>query len=150
MIGDAALGSVVHGDLPAGQVMTTAELSMTFLRPALPEPGKSLGGSGQLIHRGRSQGLSEAFLFDAGDALISQGTSRCSVFPPIEPLPDPPGELPVLGEPVPGSDPHDPLRREVQGEVCPQERVRGAQRPRGPARHGRASCPSPRSTTSRG
>jgi uncharacterized protein (TIGR00369 family) len=120
VIGDAALGSVVHGDLPPGQVMTTAELSMTFLRPALPEPGKSLGGSGQLIHRGRSQGLSEAFLFDARDALICHGTSRCSVFPPIDPLPDTPEELPVLDEPAPGSDPSDPLRRELEGEVLPQ------------------------------
>ena len=64
VIGDACLGSVVHGDLPAGQLMTTAELSMTFLRPALPEPGQKITGSGQLIHRGRSQGLSEMFLFD--------------------------------------------------------------------------------------
>ena len=119
VIGDAALGSVVHGDLPAGQVMTTAELSMTFLRPALPEPGKRITGSGQLIHRGRSQGLSEMFLFDPSDALISHGTSRCSVFPPIDPLPDPP-ELPVLDEPRPGSDPADPLQREPQGEILPQ------------------------------
>lgn len=119
VIGDACLGSVVHGDLPAGQVMTTAELSMTFLRPALPEPGSQISGSGQLIHRGRSQGLSEMFLFDPSDALISHGTSRCSVFPPMDPIPDPP-ELPVLDEPRPGSDPTDPLRRDVQGEVLPQ------------------------------
>ena len=120
VIADAALGSVVHGDLPAGQVMTTAELSMTFLRPAVPAPGKQLGGAGQLIHRGRSQGLSEAFLFDPDEALICHGTSRCSVFPPVDPLPEPPGELPVLDEPTPGSDPTDPLRREVDGEVLPQ------------------------------
>ena len=119
IIGDACLGSVVHGDLPAGQVMTTAELSMTFLRPALPEAGKSITGSGQLIHRGRSQGLSEMFLFDPSDALICHGTSRCSVFPPIDPVPDTP-ELPVLDEPRPGSDPADPLRRELEGEVLPQ------------------------------
>jgi uncharacterized protein (TIGR00369 family) len=120
VIGDAALGSVVHGDLPAGQLMTTAELSMTFLRPALPEPGKAVTGAGQLIHRGRSQGLSEAFLFDASEALICHGTSRCSVFPPLDPLPEPPGELPVLDEPPVGSDPADPLRRELQGEILPQ------------------------------
>ena len=120
VVGDAALGSVVHGDLPAGQVMTTAELSMTFLRPALPEAGKSLSGSGQLIHRGRSQGLSEAFLFDQSEALICHGTSRCSVFPPVDPIPEAPGELPVLDEPRPGSDAADPLRRELHGEVLPQ------------------------------
>src|SRR4051812_21904438 len=51
VIGDACLGSVVHGDLPAGQLMTTAELSLTFLRPVLPDPGHAVHGSGQLIHR---------------------------------------------------------------------------------------------------
>lgn len=121
VIADAALGSVVHGDLPAGQIMTTAELSMTFLRPVHPDPESSISGSGQLIHRGRSQGLSEAFLYHPSDALICHGTSRCSVFPPIEPTPEPPRDLPVLGEPSPGTDPADPLRREPAGEVLGQE-----------------------------
>jgi uncharacterized protein (TIGR00369 family) len=120
VIGDAALGSVVHGDLPAGQVMTTAELSMTFLRPVHPEEGRSVSGAGQLLHRGRSQGLSEAFLYDEDDALISHGTSRCSVFPPMDSVPDAPRELPVLDEPRPGTDPRDPLRRPVEGEVLSQ------------------------------
>lgn len=119
VIGDAALGSVVHGDLPAGQLMTTAELSLSFLRPVLPEQGKSITGSGQLIHRGRSMGLAEAFMFE-GESLIAHGTSRCSVFPPLDPLPDPPGELPELDQPTPGADPDDPLRREPGGQVLPQ------------------------------
>ena len=121
LIGDACLGSVVHGDLPAGQLMTTAELSLTFLRPVLAGPGRVVNGSGQLIHRGRSMGLSEAFLFDDEDQLIAHGTSRCTVFPPVEPAPDPPGELPVLDQPQPGDSPDDPLRREVEGEVIAQE-----------------------------
>src|SRR5215204_6365168 len=69
VIGDAALGSVVHSDVAPGQGMTTAELSMSFLRPVLPKPGASVTGSGQLIHRGRSLGISEAFLFDEDDEL---------------------------------------------------------------------------------
>ena len=120
IIGDAALGSVVHGDLPRGQVMTTAELSMTFLRPVLPEAGEAVAGAGQLIHRGRSQGLSEAFMYVGEDSLVGHGTSRCSVFPPIDPVPDAPGELPVLDQRRPGEDPQDPLRREPAGEVLPQ------------------------------
>ena len=35
VIADACLGSVVHGDLPPAQFMTTAELSLT-----LPAPGR--------------------------------------------------------------------------------------------------------------
>jgi uncharacterized protein (TIGR00369 family) len=118
VIGDAALGSVVHGDLSPGQVMTTAELSMTFLRPV--HPGGTITGAGQLIHRGRSQGLSEAFMYADGDVLVAHGTSRCSVFPPVDPMPEPPGELPVIDQPRPGEDPQDPLRRDPSGEVLPQ------------------------------
>jgi uncharacterized protein (TIGR00369 family) len=122
VIGDAALGSVVHSDVGAGQGMTTAELSMSFLRPVVPRAGASISGSGQLIHRGRSLGISEAFLFDDDDQLISHGTTRCTVFPPIDPIPDPPDpQAPPLDMPAPGSSPDDPLRREVQGEMLPQE-----------------------------
>lgn len=121
VIGDAALGSVVHSDVGAGQGMTTAELSMSFLRPVVPKPGAAVTGSGQLIHRGRSLGISEAFLFDDADQLISQGTTRCTVFPPVDPLPAPPDDPPDLGRDPPGSDADDPLRREVEGEVLPQK-----------------------------
>jgi uncharacterized protein (TIGR00369 family) len=121
-IGDAALGSVVHSDVGPGQGMTTAELSMSFVRPVLPKPGEAISGSGQLIHRSRTLGLSEAFLFDSDDQLISHGTTRCTVFPPVDPLPDPPDpEAPPVEMPEPGSSPDDPLRREVEGEVLPQE-----------------------------
>ncbi|HET9120242.1 MAG TPA: PaaI family thioesterase [Solirubrobacterales bacterium] len=121
VIGDAALGSVVHSDVEAGQGMTTAELSMSFLRPVVPKRGAAVTGSGQLIHRGRSLGISEAFLFDDEDQLISHGTTRCTVFPPVDPLPDPPERGVVIEMPEPGSDPNDPLRREVEGKVIPQE-----------------------------
>jgi uncharacterized protein (TIGR00369 family) len=121
LIGDAALGSVVHSDVGPGQGMTTAELSMSFLRPVVPKADAAITGSGQLIHRGRSLGLSEAFLFDDEDQLISHGTTRCTVFPPVDPLPDPPEEGRVVEMPAPGSDPGDPLRRPVEGEVIPQE-----------------------------
>lgn len=122
VIGDAALGSVVHSDVGPGQGMTTAELSMSFLRPVVPKPGGAVTGSGQLIHRGRTLGISEAFLFDYDDQLISHGTTRCTVFPPIDPLPDPPApDAARVDMPVPGSSPGDPLRREVEGSVLPQE-----------------------------
>src|SRR3954452_22063566 len=113
VIGDAALGSVIHSDVGPGQGMTTAELSMSFLRPVVPKPGAVITGSGQLIHRGRSIGISEAFLFDDDDQLISHGTTRCTVFPPVDPLPDPPEEAPVPDSEAPGRDPNDPLQREV-------------------------------------
>ena len=122
VIGDAALGSVVHSSVEAGQGMTTAELSMSFLRPVVPRDGAAVTGSGQLIHRGRSMGISEAFLFDSEDQLISHGTTRCSVFPPVDPIPEPPDlDAPPHENDPPGASPEDPLRQEVQGEVLPQE-----------------------------
>ena len=122
VIGDAALGSVVHSDVAIGQGMTTAELSMSFLRPVLPREGAVVTGSGQLIHRGRSMGISEAFLFDDAEQLVSHGTTRCTVFPPVDPIPDPPDvNAPPLDLPQPGTAADDPLRRELEGEVLPQE-----------------------------
>jgi uncharacterized protein (TIGR00369 family) len=102
--------------------MTTAELSMSFVRPVVPGAGAAVTGSGQLIHRGRSLGISEAFLFGENDELVSHGTTRCTVFPPVDPIPDPPDpNAPPLDMALPGSAPDDPLRREVEGEVLPQE-----------------------------
>jgi uncharacterized protein (TIGR00369 family) len=122
VIGDAALGSVVHSDVGPGQGMTTAELSMSFLRPVLPKPGATITGSGQLIHRSRTLGISEAFLFGDDDQLISHGTTRCTIFPPVDPMPDPPDpDAPPADTPEPGTAPDDPLRREVEGEVLTQE-----------------------------
>jgi len=122
VIGDAALGSVVHSSVEAGQGMTTAELSMSFLRPVVPSEGVAVTGSGQLIHRGRTMGISEAFLFDHEDQLVSHGTTRCTVFPPVDPIPDPPDvDAPPRDNPVPGSSPDDPLRQPVEGEMVPQE-----------------------------
>src|SRR4029077_19922620 len=45
----------------------------------------------------------------------------CTVFPPVDPLPDPPEDRPAIEQEPPGSDPNDPLRREVEGEAIPQE-----------------------------
>jgi uncharacterized protein (TIGR00369 family) len=121
VIGDAALGSVVHADVGPGQGMTTAELSMSLLRPVVPKPDGLVTGAGQLIHRGRSIGISEAFLYDDEDELIAHGTTRCTIFPPIDPIPEPPADPAPVDGSRPGSDPEDPLRREVAGEVVPQE-----------------------------
>jgi uncharacterized protein (TIGR00369 family) len=121
VIGDAALGSVIHSDVGAGQGMTTAELSMTLMRPVVPDPDAVVTGSGQLIHRGRTMGISEAFLYNQADELIAHGTTRCTIFPPVDPVPEPPTDrAPAEGE-APGSSPEDPLRREPEGEILPQE-----------------------------
>lgn len=118
VLADGPLGSAIQVALPPATLYTTAELSMTFLRPATTASGK-ITAHGQLIHAGKSLGLSEVFVLDAEERLLAHGTSRCYIFPPFDPAPDPPPddfrpEIPVYDTP----DPHD---RPVQGEVIPQD-----------------------------
>src|SRR5881396_3111906 len=64
VLADIAFGCSVETELPAATPYTTAELSLSFLRPA--RPGGMLTASGQAIHVGRSVGLSEAFVIEEG------------------------------------------------------------------------------------
>jgi uncharacterized protein (TIGR00369 family) len=108
ILADIAFGCAVETQVPAATPYTTAELSLTFLRPA--RPGATLTAHGQAIHVGRSVGLSEAFLFDPrGDTLLAHGTSRLSILPPIEGLPEPPSD-PGVYEP-PEHETADPFLR---------------------------------------
>jgi uncharacterized protein (TIGR00369 family) len=86
ILADIAFGCSVETELPAATPYTTAELSLSLLRPA--RPGAILRAGGQAIHVGRSVALSEAFLIEEGsERLVAHGTSRVNVFPT---LPDPP------------------------------------------------------------
>ena len=118
VLADIAFGCSIDTRLPAGVPYTTAELSMTFLRPA--RPGGMLDVSGQAIQVGHSVALSEAFLYDReSEVLLAHGTSRCAVLPPIDPLPDPPDELPVL-EPPEYDTPDPYLRPPPDGVLGPE------------------------------
>jgi uncharacterized protein (TIGR00369 family) len=122
VLADAPLGASIHTELPPGVGFTTAELSLTMLRPVQPDPEGVISGAGQVIHVGRSMALSEAFLInEASGHLVCHATSRCSVFPPLDPIPEPPAESPVLDQPLPGESPEHPLRRPLRGGPLPQE-----------------------------
>jgi uncharacterized protein (TIGR00369 family) len=122
VLADAPLGTALHTDLPPGVAYATAEMSLTFLRPVRPDPETTISGSGQLIHRTRTVGVTEAFLInDASDELVVFASSRLAIFPPIDPIPDPPAEMPIIEQPFPGDSPDHPLHRPVQGEVLSQE-----------------------------
>jgi uncharacterized protein (TIGR00369 family) len=116
IVADIAFGCAIETEMPARVPYTTAELSMSFLRPA--RPGGTIVASGQTIHAGRSVGLAEAFLLEAeSERLIAHGTSRLSILPPLDDRPqiiDPP-RLAVGPE-----DPPDPYLRDPRGEVVPQ------------------------------
>jgi uncharacterized protein (TIGR00369 family) len=118
ILADIAFGCSVETELPRGTPYTTAELSLSFLRPA--RPGGVLTASGQAIHVGRSVGLSEVFVFqEEAERLIAHGTSRVTIFPPLDPLPEPPAELEPF-EPAPHSEP-DPFLRPAPDGVIPKE-----------------------------
>jgi uncharacterized protein (TIGR00369 family) len=118
IVADIAFGCAVQTELPPATPYTTAELSMTFLRPA--QLGCTLAASGQAIHVGRSVGLAEAFVIEEGsERLIAHGTSRCAVLPPIDPVPEPPDDLPVLERDA--DEEPDPYRRPwPKDSVLPQ------------------------------
>jgi uncharacterized protein (TIGR00369 family) len=119
VVADAALGCALQTELGPATPYTTSELSMTMLRPVRPDGG-TISANGQRVHRGRSVGLTEAFLIDEQrDRLIAHCTSRLAIFPPLDPAPVPPQDPEVLDPPSDRES--DPYRRPVVGEVLPQE-----------------------------
>jgi uncharacterized protein (TIGR00369 family) len=121
-VADAALGTAIGSDLPPGVSFTTAELSMSFLRPVLPDPETKISAGGQLIQRGSSVGLTEAFMInETSGEMVAFASSRLSIFAPIEPLPEPPAKREPAGEPIPGASPDDPLQQPLRGESLPPE-----------------------------
>jgi uncharacterized protein (TIGR00369 family) len=117
IVADIAFGCSIETKLPAATTYTTAELSMSFLRPA--RPGITLSAHGQAIHVGRSVALSEVFVLDRDtERLIAHGTSRLSVFPPLDDPPELPAELPTF-EPQDYGSP-DPFDRPPPATTIPQ------------------------------
>jgi uncharacterized protein (TIGR00369 family) len=117
-LADAPLGAAISTALPRGKVLTTSDLTMSFLRPASVESGRLVARS-RLIQAGRSLGLSEVTVEDADGRVLAHGTTRCFLFQPITPIPDPPTELEKYAPRT--YDSPDPHERPAPGEVLPQE-----------------------------
>ena len=97
---------------------------------AAPSPERTITGSGQLIHRGRSMGLSEAFLFDEARRADRPRDLALHRLPAGRPdRPSPPGELPVLDQPLPGREPRRSAAPRARGRGDPAGGVRAPQRP---------------------
>jgi uncharacterized protein (TIGR00369 family) len=117
IVADIAFGCAIQTELPPATPYTTAELSLSFLRPARADGVLSAGG--QAIQVGRSVALSEVFVIDRDtERLIAHGTSRCAVLPRVDPEPSSEIRPP---EPVRDAD-SDPYRRPPPDHtVLPQE-----------------------------
>src|SRR5947208_14189924 len=113
-LADAPLGAAISTALPPGKVLTTSELTMSFLRPASPQSDR-LVARGTLIQAGRSLGLSEVTVEDARGRMLAHGTTRCFLFQPVTPVPDPPEAMEVVA--TAAFDTPDPHLRPVAGEA---------------------------------
>jgi uncharacterized protein (TIGR00369 family) len=83
LLADGSLIATVVSGLPARVLCTTAELSLTFLGEP-PSGGGEVTAHGQLLHLDGQMALAEVYVRDARDRLAAHGTSRCSVFAPID------------------------------------------------------------------
>jgi uncharacterized protein (TIGR00369 family) len=117
-LADGPLGCSIQATLPPGTPYTTSELSMSYLRPAFPD-GRDITAKGRLIHAGRSLALSEAVLTDGDGREVAHATSRCFIFPSLDPPPPPPESLPVYEPPACATP--DPYLREPVGAVLGAE-----------------------------
>ena len=75
---DTAAGCTVHSTLAPGELYTSLDLSVKFLRPATVDSGR-LTATGRLLQRGRRTALAEAELRDGLGKLVAHATSSCLI-----------------------------------------------------------------------
>lgn len=119
---DAALGCALQSLMPPHTQYTTAEMSMTYVRPA--RIGSTVTARGRSLYAGRTMGLSECRVIDDAGRLVAHATSRMRIFgDPTAGAPTqggtaaPPGL--VLPEPSPDDGPDPYLRPVVDDRVDP-------------------------------
>lgn len=117
VLADPPLGCAIQTTLPPATPYTTAELSLTAVRPVSGNGGL-LVARGTVVHPGRRMALSEVAIEDDAGRLVAHGTSRCMVLHEVRDW------LPSFEtlQPIPMPDTSDdPWLRPVSGEVLGQE-----------------------------
>jgi uncharacterized protein (TIGR00369 family) len=76
---DTATGCAVHSTLAAGELYTSLDLTVKFLRPVTLDSGR-LRAEGTVVQRGRRTALAQAQLFDSEERLVAHATSTCMIF----------------------------------------------------------------------
>jgi uncharacterized protein (TIGR00369 family) len=77
---DTACGCSVHSTLAAGELYTSLDLTVKFLRPVTVDTGR-IRCEGSLLQRGRRTALAQAQLYDAQRRLLAHATSTCMICP---------------------------------------------------------------------
>ena len=115
-VADLTASAAILTSAPAGMLVTSSQLSVSYMRPATVRSAQLIG-RGRLIHATRSLGLSEATIQDGRGRLLGHATSRCVLVAADRRV------LPASsGTPAPR--PHmrpDPWARPVEGNVLGQE-----------------------------
>ncbi len=118
---DGALGCAIHTGLTAGTAYTTAELSITYLRPA--RAGTRVHARGRAVHVGRTLAMSSCDVTDSTGTLLAHATSRCILFRSPENAPTRSGTAAPPPMPTGGDEPAsdvDPFLREPSGTILEQ------------------------------
>jgi uncharacterized protein (TIGR00369 family) len=116
MLADGSLGCAIMTGLPAATPYTTAELSMSFLKPC--RAGGTIRSIGRRLHMDHPLALSAVWVEDGDGERVAHGTSSCMIMAQIPGI-EPPDELPVYPEPEDLDS--DPYLREPMGETIPWE-----------------------------
>ena len=75
---DSAMGCCVHSCLEAGDLYTTLDIKVNYLK-ALTLNAGTVRGIADLIHLGRTTALVEARLVDEAETLYAHATSTCLI-----------------------------------------------------------------------
>jgi uncharacterized protein (TIGR00369 family) len=77
---DSALGCAIFTTVLKGDVWTTLELKLNYVRPLTKDTGP-VRAEGRVIYRGRSVATSEGDLRDRAGKLYAHATTTCMIFP---------------------------------------------------------------------
>ncbi|SEB47826.1 uncharacterized domain 1-containing protein [Nocardioides exalbidus] len=80
---DTGAGCAVHSTLAVGELYTSVDLTVKFLRPVTVDSGL-LTCEGTVIQRGRRTALAQAQLTDGAGRLVAHATSTCLIMRPGE------------------------------------------------------------------
>ena len=80
MLLDSCMACAVHTTLAAGQLYTTVELKVNFVRPVFADTGP-VQAEGRLIHAGKQLATAAGTLTDTTGKILAHATTTCMIFP---------------------------------------------------------------------